>query len=69
MAYWVVVLVAPRKRNGGPGINLLQVSATPDTWKVAHKAISPMKVVPSIDATLAVVAIPGAMLAGVAVPE
>lgn len=65
--YWLVAPVAPRRRDGVPGINRPGVPATPETWKAAHPAIAPMMTVLSVSA--AAVAIPGAMLAGVEAPS
>lgn len=69
IVYWIVALVAPRRRDGVPGINLPEVSATPETWKAAHSAIAPRMIVLSVYATVAAIAIPGAMRAGVDVPN
>lgn len=62
--YWVVALVAPKKRDGVPGINLPEVSATPETWKAAHSAISSRMTILAVYSTVVTCAIPFAMLAG-----
>ena len=66
--YWVVALVAPRKRDGIPGINLPEASATPETWYVAHSAIAPAMKLLAVYATLVAILIPAVMLAGIEVP-
>lgn len=66
--YWVIALVAPRKRDGIPGINLPEVSATPETWYAAHSAIAPAMKLLAISATLVAVIIPAVMAAGLEVP-
>lgn len=66
--YWVVALVAPRKRDGIPGINLPEASATPETWYAAHSAIAPAMKLLAIYATLVAIIIPTAMVADLKVP-
>lgn len=62
--YWVVALVAPKRRDGVPGINLPEVSATPETWRAAHSAISPTMSILAVYSTVVAFVIPSAMLAG-----
>lgn len=67
--YWVVALVAPKRKDGVPGINLPEVSATEETWRAAHAAISTAMIILAVYSTIGALAIPSAMLAGFEVSE